>query len=131
MANSAFQNAFNSTSRAVNRASRTVSWTALAVGLIALGLSLWVFFRKTSLFDVRELSGFPSGLVVPVRESVNRVMSKFGSIATVLYNKDKTKHDASLARELAELESTAVNTMVPGILDSFLDVYSPKSVARA
>ena len=98
------------------------AWTALLVCVLALGVAVWVFFRKTSLFDSRELSGFPSGLVVPVRESVNRVTSKYGSSVTRMYNENKTKYDAQLAEMLAKHEGRVAGEMSVSkdVVDDFM-----------
>jgi hypothetical protein len=85
----------------------TLAWTALLVCVLALGVAVWVSTRRASVFDVRELSGFPSGLVVPVRESVNRTASLAGSALTREYNKDKTKYDGKLVEGIRSWEESA------------------------
>ena len=60
-----------------------------------------------SLFDLREMSYFPRGIVDPVRESVNRVMARIGDVATKGYARDKTNIDRQLKVALDKYEKEA------------------------
>ena len=60
-----------------------------------------------SVFDLREMSYFPRGLVDPVRASVNRVLARVGDVTTKAYNVDKAKNDKQLKVALAKFEKQA------------------------
>jgi len=61
-----------------------------------------------SIFDLREMSYFPRGLVDPMRESVNRVMRRMGDVTTRGYAKDKASLDRKLRVALDKFEKQAV-----------------------
>ncbi len=103
-----------------NSASRVGRWfglTAILVAFVALGLGLYVLLRPVSVFDLKEVSYFPRGIVDPVRASVNRIMAKAGSAVTMLYNADKAVADRELAKALTDFER---NTTMPMTLKGFM-----------
>ena len=110
-------------SNTTNAVRKSVPWIALLVALAALGLGLWLLLRKPkagaassgsisgsgsiSVFDLREMSYFPRGLVDPVRASVNRVLARVGDETTKVYARDKAKNDKQLKVALAKFENQA------------------------
>ena len=125
-------------SNTTNAVRKSVPWIALLVALAALGLGLWLLLRKPkagaaatmtspsssssggtvarsvsssgsiSVFDLREMSYFPRGLVDPVRASVNRVLARVGDVTTKVYARDKANIDRKLKVALDEYEKEAV-----------------------
>ena len=110
---------------------KSVPWIALLVAFAALGLGLWLMFRKpkggavttvttspisssssgpeaVSFFDLREVSYFPRGIVNPVRESVNRIMAHIGDMTTKAYTKDKANIDRKLKIAVDKYEKEAM-----------------------
>lgn len=127
----------NSNNSAINRGItmlKGVSWTALILAFAALGLGLWLVFRPApkavpaspvavsrsvssapaapgsmSLFDLKEFSYFPGGIVQPIQATVNRVLSRVGTKVNAAYTRDKAKIDAKLKSDLAMFEMVATN----------------------
>ena len=125
----------NSNNNAGNAVRKTVPWIALLVALAALGIGIWLMLRKPSeapgggaaaksaksvsslpgspgsgaisVFDLREMSYFPRGLMDPMRESVNRIMRRMGDMTTRGYTKDKANLDRKLKVALDKFEKQA------------------------
>lgn len=123
----------NSNNNAGNAVGKTVPWIALLVALAALGLGLWLLLRKPtaaaaapgtkasgvvaksvsslpgsiSVFDLREMSYFPRGMMDPMRESVNRVMARAGNVVTKGYDTDRAAFNRKLKVSLDKFEKDA------------------------
>lgn len=63
---------------------------------------------SVSVFDLKELSYFPRGIVDPVRASVNTVLARVGDMTTKAYAKDKAEYDKQIAAVLSKYEKDSL-----------------------